>query len=179
MSREEHMNTRGTTKLVAAAAAVVLLALGGVALAQPDWREHRGMWGGHRGMQGEGVPFAQLNLSDDQRQEIRRIMDEHRTERQSVMQRLREARKAQADAVQAVPADESAIRARSAELSKAETDAALLRAKVHTAIFNVLTPDQQTKAKELRAEREQRRQEWRNQRQAAPSQPQAPPQPQQ
>jgi Spy/CpxP family protein refolding chaperone len=127
-------------------------------------------------MRGEGLPFAQLNLSDDQRQEIRSIMDQHRTERQTVMQRLREARRAQADAVQAVPADEAAIRARSAEVAKAETDAALLRAKVHTAIFNVLTPDQQAKAKELREEHRQRR----NQRQAAPPQPQpAPPQPQQ
>jgi protein CpxP len=174
------MKMRRSTKLVAAAAAVVALALGGVALAQPEWGEHRGMWGRHRGMRGEGLPFAQLNLSDDQRQEIRRIMDQHRTERQAVMQRLREARRAQADAVQAVPADETAIRARSAEVAKAETDAALLRAKVHTAIFNVLTPDQQAKAKELRAEREERRQQRRNQWQATPPQPQtAPPQPQQ
>jgi Spy/CpxP family protein refolding chaperone len=180
MSREEHMKMRRSTKLVAAAAAVVALALGGVALAQPEWGEHRGMWGGHRGMRGEGIPFAQLNLSDDQQQEIRRIMDQHRTERQAVMQRLREARRAQADAVQAVPADEAAIRARSAEVAKAETDAALLRAKVHTEIFNVLTPDQQTKAKELRAERAKRRQQWHNQRQDAPPPPQAaPPQPQQ
>jgi protein CpxP len=172
MSREEHMKTSRSTKLVAAAAAAVALALGSVALAQPEWGEHRGMWGGgHRGMRGEGLPLAQLNLSDDQRQEIRRIMDQHRTERQAVMQRLREARRAQADVVQAVPADEAAIRARSAEAAKAETDAALLRAKVHTEIFNVLTPDQQAKLKELRAEREQRREQRRSQRQAAPPQP--------
>jgi protein CpxP len=159
--------------MVAAAAAVVSLALGGVALAQPGRGEHRGMWGGgHRGMRGAGLPFAQLNLSDDQRQEIRRIMDQHRTERQALMQRLHESRRAQADAVRAVPADEAAIRARSAEVAKVETDAALLRARVHGEIFNVLTPDQQAKAKELRAEREARRQQRQSQRPAAPPQPQ-------
>jgi Spy/CpxP family protein refolding chaperone len=163
---------------VAAIAAAISVGAASVAMAQPgSTDDHRGMWGGrHRGMRGEGLPFAQLNLSDDQRQEIHRIMDQHQTARQAVMDRLSAARQAQADAVQAVPADESAIRARSAEVAKAETDAALLRAKVHTEIFNVLTPDQQTKAKEIRAERQERRQQWRNQRQA-PAQP-APPQPQ-
>jgi periplasmic protein CpxP/Spy len=166
------MKTMDSTKLVVAAAAIVSLALGGVAMAQPGWGEHRGMWGGHRGMRGGAMPFAQLNLSADQRQEIRRIMDQHQTERQAIMQRLRDARRAQADAVTAVPADEAAIRARSAEVAKAETDAALLRAKVHAEVFNVLTPDQQAKAKELRAQREERRQQRRSQPPAAPPQPQ-------
>jgi hypothetical protein len=42
-----------------------------------------------------------------------------------------------------------------------EADAAVLRAKVHAAVFQVLTPEQQEKAKSLRAEREKNRAEMR------------------
>ena len=44
-----------------------------------------------------------------------------------------------------------------------EADAAVLRAKVHAAVFQVLTPEQQEKAKALKAEREQRGAERRQQ----------------
>jgi protein CpxP len=161
--KEEHMTAMQSMKVLVAAAALVATVGAGAAVAQPGWDGGRGHHG--RGMREGGVPFAQLNLSDDQRQEIRRIMEQHRTERQAVSNKLREARKAQADAVNTIPVDESAIRARSAELATAETEAALLRARMHSEIYNVLTPDQQAKAKELRAAREQRRQEMRKQRQ--------------
>ena len=42
-------------------------------------------------------------------------------------------------------------------LAAVEADAAVLRAKVHAAVFQVLTPEQQEKAKTLKAEREKRR----------------------
>ena len=65
--------------------------------------------------------------------------------------------------------DESAVRARSAELGKVETDAAVLRARMHAEVYNVLTPEQQEKAKALRAEREargaQHRERWKSERQ--------------
>ncbi len=61
------------------------------------------------------------------------------------------------------------MRARSAELAKVETEAAVLRARVHAEVYNVLTPEQQEKAKALRAEREARgaehREQWKNERQ--------------
>jgi periplasmic protein CpxP/Spy len=163
---EENMTVIQKTKIAAITAAVgVAMGLGTAALAQP----HGGAGGEHRGMRGGFHGLRQLGLSDEQRQDVRRIMELHKAERQSIAQRLREARRSQSEAVVAVPVDESAVRARSAELAKVETDAAVLRARMHAEIYNVLTPEQQEKAKALRAEREarggQHRERWKNERQ--------------
>jgi Spy/CpxP family protein refolding chaperone len=84
-------------------------------------------------------------------------------------------RRSQSEAVMAVPVDESAVRARSAELAKVETDAAVLRARMHAEVYNVLTPEQQEKAKALRAEREargaQHRERWKSERQDKSAKP--------
>ena len=151
---------------IAAITAAVGVAIGlGTAVAQP----HGDAGGEHRGMRGGFHELRQLGLSDEQRQEVRRIMELHKAERQAIGERLREARRAQSEAVMAVPVDESAVRARSAELAKVETDAAVLRAWMHAEVYNVLTPEQQEKAKALRAEREargaQHRERWKSERQ--------------
>jgi Spy/CpxP family protein refolding chaperone len=66
------------------------------------------------------------------------------------------ARKALDEAITADTLDEGAIRARAADVGAVEADAAVLRAKLHAAVFAVLTPEQQTKAKELRGTMENR-----------------------
>lgn len=154
---------------VAAVVAALGLALG---VGSAAWAQPLGPRGGeHRGMRGGFAGLRQLDLTDDQRQEVRRIMDLHKAEQQAISQRLREARRAQAEAVRAVPVDEPAVRARSAELAKIETDAAVLRARVHAEIYNVLTPEQQEKAKALRAEREARREQRQENRQSRQPRP--------
>jgi Spy/CpxP family protein refolding chaperone len=169
---EENMKVMQKTKLAAVVAALgVAVGLGTAVSAQPRGPAD----GGHRGMHGGFPGLGQLGLSDDQRQEVRRIMELHKAERQALEQRLREARRAQSEAVTAVPVDEGAVRARSAELAKVEADAAVLRAKVHAEVYNVLTPEQQEKAKALRAEREARREqhrgEWNKRRQDRSARP--------
>jgi protein CpxP len=169
---EENMTVIQTTKMAAITAAVgMAMGLGTAALAQP----HGDAGGEHRGMRGGFHGLRQLGLSDEQRQEVRRIMELHKAERQAIGERLREARRAQSDAVMAVPVDESAVRARSAELAKVESDAAVLRARMHAEVYNVLTPEQQEKAKALRAEREargaQHRERWKSERQDKSAQP--------
>ncbi len=160
------------TKMTAVVAALgMAFGLGTAVSAQP-----RGPVGGeHRGMRGAFPGLGQLGLSDDQRQDVRRIMELHKSERQAIFQRLREARRAQSGAVMAVPVDEGAVRARSAELAKVEADAAVLRARVHADVYNVLTPEQQEKAKALRAEREargaQHREQWEKRRQDGSEKP--------
>jgi periplasmic protein CpxP/Spy len=166
VSQEEHMRVIQKTKMAAVIAALgMTVGLGTAVSAQP-----RGPAGGeHRGMRGGFPGLGQLGLSDDQRQEVRRIMELHKAERQAIFQRLGEARRAQSEAVVAVPVDEATVRARSAELAKVEADAAVLRARVHAEVYNVLTPEQQEKAKALRAEREargaQHREGWKKGRQ--------------
>jgi Spy/CpxP family protein refolding chaperone len=53
--------------------------------------------------------------------------------------------------------DENEVRARVAETSAVEADLAVIRARLHEQIYQVLTPEQQQKAEALRAERAKRR----------------------
>ncbi len=69
------------------------------------------------------------------------------------------------DAIEQVPVNESLIRQRAADAATVQADAALLRARVHAQVFQVLTPDQQAKGKELRQKAEQRMQHGWQQRQ--------------
>jgi len=166
-------------RIVAATLAVVTLGLGGLALAQGGHRHGPGGLGefGHGFGGRAGGPFPmlrQLDLSDAQREQIRSILGQNQEESRAIRERLSAARKAQEAAITIVPTDEGQIRARTSELAAIEADAAVQRAKLHAAVFQVLTPEQQEKAKQLQAEREkrgaafrQRAQERRQQRQQA------------
>jgi Spy/CpxP family protein refolding chaperone len=63
--------------------------------------------------------------------------------------------------------DEGRIRSTSQSLSEAQADLSVLRARIHTEIWTLLTPEQQKKAQDLKAQRDARmkeRQERREQR---------------
>jgi periplasmic protein CpxP/Spy len=143
-----------------------------------------GPWGhGGFGRRGPGGPMGDLgllrglDLTEDQRAQVRQIMQGHRDEFRAVSERLQAAHRAQQDAVTATPFDENAVRARAADVAAIQADAAVLRAKVHSDVFAVLTPEQQAKAAELKVQREQRMQQFRQQRQQRRQQraPQPPP----
>jgi periplasmic protein CpxP/Spy len=161
------MTLTRTTKLLTAALAVITLGLGGIAMAQTDGGG--GRRGGHGfgrgfgpgGPGGPGFPLRQLDLTDAQRDQVKAIFDQHKDEFQAIGERLKTARQTQVAAIETQPVDEAAIRAKSADLGAVEADAAVLRAKVHAAVFQVLTPEQQEKAKALKAEHEKRRADMR------------------
>jgi protein CpxP len=104
-----------------------------------------------------GLPLRELDLTDGQREQVRGIMESHAAALRDVGVRMRAAREGLDDLVTADSVDEPAIRARSAELAAVEADSAVLRARIHHEIFSILTAEQQTKAKELRAAAEARR----------------------
>jgi Spy/CpxP family protein refolding chaperone len=120
-------------------------------------------------MGGALMGLRELGLTDDQRQQVKAAISAHRDEFRAVAERARAARQAQQAAIEQVPLDEPQIRAASSELAAAEADAAVLRARVHEQVFSLLTPEQQTKARALAAERRQRRAqrqaEWQQRRQ--------------
>jgi Spy/CpxP family protein refolding chaperone len=118
-----------------------------------------GPGGGPFGMFGPGLHA--LDLTDAQRQQVQTIMESHRDEQRAIGERMRTARKALQEAIAADTFDEAAIRAKAAEVGAIEADAAVLQAKVHAAVFAILTPDQVKKAKELQTERENRMKEGR------------------
>ncbi len=146
--------------VIAAAVVAVLAAVPLIAGADGQWGPR------HWGFMGGGFPgLRALGLTDEQRQQIRAAMSAHREEFRAVAERTRAARQAQLAAIEQVPMNESQIRAASSELAAAEADAAVLRARVHEQVFSLLTPEQQTKANALAAERRQlraqRQAEWK------------------
>ena len=168
------MNRFRRTKITAIAFTMALAASGATALlAQGPGGPGRGagpFGPGGRGF-AEGFALGQLNLSDAQKQQVQSIMQQHRQQAQRVMQRLEQAMQAQRAAVNQVPVNEAAVRQAAAALAAIEADVAVDRARLHADIFNVLTVEQQEKAKQLEAQAQSRAQERR---QRAPRQPKQP-----
>jgi protein CpxP len=140
-----------------------MAALAAPALAQgPDGRRHGPRGGFGRMAPGAaGLPLRQLDLTDAQREQVRGIVTARSAEVKTIHERLRTARTAQHAAVTRVPVDENEVRARVTETAAIEADLAVIRARVHEQIYQVLTPEQQQKAKTLQAERQKRHAERR------------------
>jgi len=75
------------------------------------------------------------------------------------MQRLDQAMQAQRAAINQVPVNEQAVRAAAAQVATVQADLAVAQARVHADIWNILTPEQQTKAKELEQQAQARARE--------------------
>jgi len=112
-----------------------------------------------------GRALAELDLTADQQEQVRAVRERHRTELQQVGDRLRAAHQAHGQAVEKLPVDEGLIRSTSQSLSEAQADMSVLRARIHSEIWTVLTPEQQKKAQELKAQRDARMKERRERRQ--------------
>jgi periplasmic protein CpxP/Spy len=149
-------------KSIALTAGVALLATGltTAALAQGGGRRGPEGHGGRMG-RGGGFPLQALQLTDAQREQVKSAMQGHRQDLEAAGKRLRQARQAQHDAVEAIPVNEGLIRSTSQALATAETDMAILQARIHSEVWALLTPEQQAKAKELKAQRETRMKERR------------------
>ncbi len=178
------------TRWITAAVLALAVAAGGSALlsAQGGPGGPGGRRGGGPGMMGRGpgmmaggmMGLRQLGLSDSQRAQIKTIMQSHKTDMQAIGERVRTAHKALQNAIDQVPVNEGLIRERAADVAKVQADAAVLRARVHAEVFQVLTPDQQAKAKDLRQQAEQRMQQrqqrWQQRQQQRQQKPGAAPQ---
>jgi periplasmic protein CpxP/Spy len=139
-------------------AALIALLAGGAAFAQAPARPG-GAGGSGRGVRGPGgpggagLPLAQLNLTDAQREQIRSITEQRPDQGQQLQERLRAAVDAQRKAVETLPVNEGAIRAAAQELALAEAEVAIQRAHTRADVFAILTPEQQEQVKTLQDHR--------------------------
>src|ERR1044071_173642 len=92
----------------------------------------------------------QLRLTPEQRQRIRTIFEENKTERQTTNRRLREAQIALTQALDAEPADENVIDQRVNELAAAQAAQMRMRIQIELKIRRELTPDQLATWRRLR-----------------------------
>jgi Spy/CpxP family protein refolding chaperone len=92
----------------------------------------------------------QLNLTPEQRQRIRGIFEENKTERQTTNRRLREANIALNQALDTEPIDENAINQRVNELAAAQAAQIRMRIQIELRIRRELSPEQLTTWRNLR-----------------------------
>ena len=145
--------------LIGVTCAMAMAVVASVALVAQPGPGGPGGFGRHgfeRGGRGVGLPLRELELTEAQHAQVRGIFEQRKAELDAIGQRLRAAHDAQQQAVTRIPVDENEIRARVTEASAAEAEAAILHARIHEAVFQVLTPEQQAKARTLEADRQKR-----------------------
>ena len=151
------MTTRFKTGIAAAVAALMLAGAAPLVAGdqpQPQQRQRRGGPGvdGMRG--GAGPEFRFLDLTDDQRAQLRKIREARQSEFKAAGEKLRAAREGMRALMEADSINESAIRSKSQEVAAAEAEMAILNAKVRAESLQILTSEQQAKLKELRTNRQ-------------------------
>ncbi|MGH9323650.1 MAG: Spy/CpxP family protein refolding chaperone [Vicinamibacteria bacterium] len=123
--------------------------------------QHEERHGGHRsGMRhmGQLRMLRELDLSDDQRQQVRALFDEARAT--GVHERLVESRKALHDAIEQ-GADEGTLRQLASELGDVEGDSAVEGSRIQARVRELLTAEQRQELEQLKQEAEARMEERR------------------
>jgi periplasmic protein CpxP/Spy len=176
------MQLTRSRKFIGGLALAATLALAGVGLAQQTTnqgqgdKDHAGRRWNHDGEQGEsgrgfGGPFARLNLTDAQKQQMQQIAERYRQTFKAERQQERGEHRG-FDPLAGGTFDEAAVRAAAQARANAEVEREVAHAKMMWEMYNVLTPEQKAQLAADRQQREQRRQEWRSHRQANPNQTQ-------
>lgn len=113
-----------------------------------------------------GDPIRQLNLTPEQREQIRSIREANKAERAAINQRLRDANRSLEEALDSDNPDEAVVEQRMRDLGAAQAAAMRMRILTEVRIRKVLTPEQ---LRILRTLRQQARQldgeRFRNERQ--------------
>jgi len=99
---------------------------------------------------GGGDPIRELNLTAEQREQIRMIREQNRAERATINQRVRETNRALEEALEADNPDQSVLEQRIQEVSTAQAEAMRMRIKTEVKIRQVLTNEQRIILKEMR-----------------------------
>jgi protein CpxP len=148
------MNLRVYALIVVLAGALAT----GVAFAQDQKTAGRRGGDGARaagigGRAGAGLALRGVNLTDAQQQQIRALMEQHREQNRAWSERLQTAVEAQRKAAEANPVDEQAIRLAAQNVAEAQAEVMIAQAKLRSAVFALLTPEQRAQAEQTRTGR--------------------------
>lgn len=104
-------------------------------------------------------PIRQLNLTPEQREQIRSIRQQTNVERAAINQRVGEANRALEAALDSDNPDEAAVEKRMQDLATAQADAMRMRISTEVKIRRVLTVEQRTILRTLRQQAHQTQRE--------------------
>lgn len=106
--------------------------------------------GGPGGPGGPIAGFRGLDLTDDQKEQLKKIGESHQAEFKAIGDKTRAAHEGMRELLEADTINEAAIRAKSQEVAAAQADAMILNAKIRKESMQILTADQLAKLKERR-----------------------------
>ncbi len=149
------MKVRRTT-IITVALAVLLVA--GVAVSQTVRKaaQHEGFGGGFGGGHMLGMMSDYLNLTDAQQAQVKQIFAAEKPTIQPLMQQLHQSELQMHQLITSGNFDEAKAREIASQEAQTRTELTVERAKIHAQIFNLLTPDQKTKAIDFMNRHEQR-----------------------
>ena len=110
---------------------------------------------------GFGLQFRGLDLTDDQRAQLRKIREARQDEFKAAGEKLRAARAGMRQLLTGDSINEPAIRSKATEVAAAEAEVAILNARLRQESLQILTAEQQQKLKELREQRGARQKQRR------------------
>ena len=108
-----------------------------------------------------------LNLTDDQKAQMKTILQKEHASTKPLMQQMRQTDQALHQYEEGT-FDEAKVRALAAQQAQVHVELTVAQTRIHNEMFQVLTPEQQTKMKELEAQHAARMQEHMHQAPPAP-----------
>ena len=116
------------------------------------------------GMEGHRMGFLakQLNLTDDQKTQMKAIMQKEHPAMKPLFQQEHQIDQ-QLRAYVEGPYDEAKVRALATQKAQIAVERTVTETRIHNQMYQLLTPDQQAKLKELEANHEARMQKHMNQ----------------
>jgi protein CpxP len=119
---------------------------------------------GGPGMMGPGIlgpGFQRLDLTDAQKEQVKSIVESHRDEIRALNDKAMKAHEALDAAINAAAFDEGTVRTKAADVAAIDAEMAVIRARVHNDVYQLLTPDQQKQLAGIQAEMQQRMEQRR------------------
>jgi len=153
-------------------AAVVLTVVGltaAVALSQTFTRTHmhgHGMFGGSM----LGFHARALNLTEDQRSQMKSVMAKEKPALKPLFAQLATTRQQVRQLEMSDTFDEAKVREVATQQAQAMTELTVQQARIHSELYQLLTPDQKAKLTQMMQQRQQRIQEHLQQQSPAQSQ---------
>lgn len=136
----------------------------------PGGPHERGFHGGPGGPPRDGLgPLARdLNLSDEQKAQIKKINDSFAESTKPLREQLRSLHESEPDPLSGGTFDEAAVRTAAQARANAQIELEVAHARMMSQIFAVLTPEQKSQLAAKRQQFEQKRREREAQHQNGP-----------
>ncbi len=114
-----------------------------------------------------GFFAKQLNLTDDQKTQMKAVMQKEHPAMKPLMQQQRQIERQLRQYVEGTY-DEAKVRALATQKAQVDVELTVAQTRVHNELYQLLTPDQQAQLKEMEANHEARMQQHMQQAPPAP-----------